>query len=90
MMTVLACNKAGLSFAGVHDSFWTHAADVPVCREIIRQKFLELYEQDLLQALHGDLQAELQVVRADVELPEPPGQGKLDLKEVCKSTYFFN
>ena len=25
MLTAIACNKAGLSFAGVHDSYWTHA-----------------------------------------------------------------
>ncbi|KAF8051282.1 hypothetical protein N665_1755s0005 [Sinapis alba] len=28
MMTAVVCNKAGLSFAWVHDSFWTHASDV--------------------------------------------------------------
>ena len=25
MMTAVACHEAGLTFAGVHDSFWTHA-----------------------------------------------------------------
>jgi DNA-dependent RNA polymerase len=30
MMTATACREAGLSFAGVHDSFWTHACDVDV------------------------------------------------------------
>jgi DNA-directed RNA polymerase len=25
MLTAIACNKVGLSFAGVHDSYWTHA-----------------------------------------------------------------
>ncbi|KAG9150581.1 hypothetical protein Leryth_008049 [Lithospermum erythrorhizon] len=28
MMTAIACKEAGLSFAGVHDSYWTHACDV--------------------------------------------------------------
>ncbi|THG00335.1 hypothetical protein TEA_030059 [Camellia sinensis var. sinensis] len=28
MMTAVACRDAGLRFAGVHDSFWTHACDV--------------------------------------------------------------
>ncbi|CAD5189966.1 unnamed protein product [Musa acuminata subsp. malaccensis] len=28
MMTAVACKRAGLNFAGVHDSYWTHACDV--------------------------------------------------------------
>jgi DNA-directed RNA polymerase, mitochondrial len=90
MMTALACHDAGLSFAGVHDSFWTHAADVPACRDIIRQKFVELYEQDLLEALQGDMQAGLQAAGVQAVVAAPPGQGDLDLREVLKSTYFFN
>lgn len=28
MRTALACKRAGIAFAGVHDSFWTHAGTV--------------------------------------------------------------
>ncbi|KAL0664066.1 hypothetical protein Bca4012_100903 [Brassica carinata] len=47
MMTAVACNKSGLSlsFAGVHDSFWTHASDVDVMNRILREKFVELYDK---------------------------------------------
>lgn len=28
MMTALRCKQEGITFAGVHDSFWTHAGGV--------------------------------------------------------------
>ena len=49
--------EAGLTFAGVHDSFWTHAGDVPEMSKIIREKFIELHSVSLLEELHRDLQA---------------------------------
>ena len=32
MKTAVACHEAGLTFAGVHDSFWTHAGTSRRCR----------------------------------------------------------
>ncbi|KAL3640220.1 DNA-directed RNA polymerase 2, chloroplastic/mitochondrial [Castilleja foliolosa] len=49
MMTAIACKKAGLSFAGVHDSYWTHACDVDEMNKILREKFVELYEAPILE-----------------------------------------
>ncbi|KAI3816460.1 hypothetical protein L1987_16158 [Smallanthus sonchifolius] len=49
MMTAIACKEAGLSFAGVHDSFWTHSCDVDQMNRILRQKFVELYEAPILE-----------------------------------------
>ncbi|GFZ06776.1 DNA/RNA polymerases superfamily protein [Actinidia rufa] len=42
MMTAVACRDAGLRFAGVHDSFWTHGCDVDRMNSILREKFVEL------------------------------------------------
>ena len=36
---------AGLAFAGVHDSFWTHAGDVDAMSAILRDQFIALYKQ---------------------------------------------
>lgn len=55
MLTANACNQHGIAFAGVHDSFWTHAADVPTCRTALREQFVRLYQQPLLRTLHADL-----------------------------------
>lgn len=35
--------------AGVHDSYWTHACDVDVMNRILREKFVELYETQVLE-----------------------------------------
>ncbi|RVX06292.1 DNA-directed RNA polymerase 1A [Vitis vinifera] len=49
MMTAVACQKAGLNFAGVHDSYWTHACDVDEMNRILREKFVELYGMPILE-----------------------------------------
>ena len=40
----MACSQKGIVFASVHDSFWTHAADVPAMNATIRDKFIDLHE----------------------------------------------
>ena len=90
MMTARACHDRGIAFAGVHDSFWTHAADVDTCRHQIRAQFVRLYAQPLLARLHADMQAALREAGSATELPPPPRVGELDLRAVLQSTYFFN
>ena len=36
MLTARACHKEGISFAGVHDSYWTHAGTVDDMNRILR------------------------------------------------------
>lgn len=36
MLTAIECEKRGLTFAAVHDSYWTHAADVSLMNKILR------------------------------------------------------
>lgn len=54
MLTAIDCQKAGLAFASVHDSYWTHACDVDSMSEILRDCFIRLHSQDLLGALRKD------------------------------------
>jgi DNA-directed RNA polymerase len=49
MMTAVACKRQGLNFAGVHDSYWTHACDVDTMNKILREKFVELYDTPILE-----------------------------------------
>ncbi|GAA6052924.1 hypothetical protein JCM3770_006736 [Rhodotorula araucariae] len=53
MMTALAC-KDKLAFASVHDSYWTHAADVDEMSTILRDTFVELHSQDILGRLRQE------------------------------------
>lgn len=86
MMTAIACKKARLTFAGVHDSFWTHAGDVDKMNVILREKFVELYNQPILENLLKDFQESF----PDVNFPPIPTRGDFDLREVLQATYFFN
>ncbi|KAI8539321.1 hypothetical protein RHMOL_Rhmol09G0173000 [Rhododendron molle] len=86
MMTAVACKEAGLNFAGVHDSYWTHACDVDKMNRILREKFVELYEAPILE----DLLESFQKSFPTLNFPPLPERGDFDLREVLKSPYFFN
>ncbi|BGP58101.1 DNA-directed RNA polymerase [Rhodotorula sphaerocarpa] len=53
MMTALAC-KDKISFASVHDSYWTHACDVDEMSAVLRDTFIELHSQDILGRLRRE------------------------------------
>ncbi|KAL4383011.1 hypothetical protein GQ457_15G004450 [Hibiscus cannabinus] len=86
MMTAVACKKAGLNFAGVHDSYWTHACDVDEMNSILREKFVELYEAPILENLLESFQKSF----PSLNFPPLPERGDFDLREVLESPYFFN
>ncbi|XP_010273705.1 PREDICTED: DNA-directed RNA polymerase 3, chloroplastic isoform X1 [Nelumbo nucifera] len=86
MMTAVACRDAGLHFAGVHDSFWTHACDVDRMNQILREKFVELYDMPILERLLESFQVSFPLLT----FPPLPDRGDFDLKEVLESPYFFN
>ncbi|KAK4484026.1 hypothetical protein RD792_011240 [Penstemon davidsonii] len=86
MMTANACSEAGLNFAGVHDSYWTHACDVDTMNKILREKFVELYEAPILENLLESFQKSF----PKLNFPPLPERGDFDLREVLESTYFFN
>ncbi|KAG4392482.1 hypothetical protein GLYMA_04G155600v4 [Glycine max] len=86
MMTALACNDAGLCFAGVHDSFWTHPCDVEKMNQILREKFVELYNMPILE----NLLEGFQTTYPGLAFPPLPKRGDFDLQKVLDSPYFFN
>ncbi|XP_028056084.1 DNA-directed RNA polymerase 3, chloroplastic-like [Camellia sinensis] len=86
MMTAVACRDAGLRFAGVHDSFWTHACDVDRMNRIIREKFVELYRTSILE----DLLESFQRSYPELTFPPLPERGDFNLQQVLYSPYFFN
>ncbi|KAJ6857304.1 DNA-directed RNA polymerase 3 [Populus alba x Populus x berolinensis] len=78
MMTAVACRDAGLCFAGVHDSFWTHARDVDLMNRILREKFVELYNMPILENLLEDFQTSYPTLK----FPPLPERGNFDLQEI--------
>ncbi|KAJ3180861.1 DNA-directed RNA polymerase [Gaertneriomyces sp. JEL0708] len=45
MLSALSCQAVGITFASVHDSYWTHACDVDRMSEILRDCFIKLHSQ---------------------------------------------
>ncbi|XP_022884193.1 DNA-directed RNA polymerase 2B, chloroplastic/mitochondrial-like isoform X2 [Olea europaea var. sylvestris] len=86
MMTAVACKKAGLNFAGVHDSYWTHACDVDKMNRILREKFVELYDAPILENLLKSFEESF----PSLSFPPLPERGDFDLRDVLDSPYFFN
>eukprot|EP01025_Chloroclados_australasicus_P002978 TRINITY_DN10682_c0_g1_i3.p2 TRINITY_DN10682_c0_g1~~TRINITY_DN10682_c0_g1_i3.p2 ORF type:complete len:225 (-),score=29.94 TRINITY_DN10682_c0_g1_i3:213-887(-) len=87
LMTAQECMNQGLGFAAVHDSFWTHAADVDQMNKILREQFVNLHSRDLLHELLADFRLRYPNVDFD-DVPRIPND--LDLNDVLKSTYFFS
>lgn len=57
MLSANACNKAGLTFSAVHDSFWTHAGDVDQMNGIIRDSFVQMHSDDIIGRLAAEFHA---------------------------------
>ena len=85
LLTALEMEKRNLTFSAVHDSFWTHACDVDDMNVILREVFVNLYDQPLLEQLKKTWELRY----PDIEFPDLPEHGSLDLKEIHKSPYFF-
>ncbi len=76
----VAGGREGLSLAMIHDDFGCHAADAPALYRIIREEFVDMYEN------HNPL-ADL---AEHYGLPSPPSMGNLDIRQVLDSPYFFS
>ncbi|KAI0132665.1 DNA-directed RNA polymerase [Xylariales sp. AK1849] len=57
LLSALECDELGLSFAAVHDSFWTHAADIDVMNRVLRDSFIRIHSEDVIQRLASEFGA---------------------------------
>lgn len=77
------------SFAMVHDSYATHAADTDRSAQVLRDVFVEMYQRDPLKELRDDLLTWLPDDLA-AKLPALPETGNMDLELVKNSKFFFS
>ena len=79
-------NRFGVkSFGAIHDSFSVHADDVDTLVEITKKTFIDMYSYDMFDY------AARQITKNDPMLVIlPPKLGKLDLKGIWESDYFFS
>ena len=54
ILSALKCNELGLSFAAVHDSFWTHASNVDTMNQVLREAFVEMHSEDIIGRLASE------------------------------------
>ncbi|KAK5256506.1 DNA-directed RNA polymerase, partial [Cryomyces antarcticus] len=57
LLSALKCDEEGLSFASVHDSFWTHAADIPKMNLVLRDAFVAMHGEDIIGRLASEFAA---------------------------------
>lgn len=55
-LSAIACKKAGLVFASVHDSYWTHASDIDEMNEILRDQFVKLHQRPIMDNLKEEFE----------------------------------
>lgn len=77
-----------LHWAMVHDSFGTHAADMPHLFGFLREAFVYMYEEhDVLREFELTIS---QVIDPSADKPNRPAFGSLDLEQVLESEFFFS
>lgn len=79
-LTAQKMRSANLCMVGIHDSFGTHPSDVGKMHSIIRESFVELYEnRNILGEFLWDVGG----------IGEPPRRGDFDIRSVLDSEFFF-
>jgi DNA-directed RNA polymerase len=69
----------------VHDRYGVHACDVDLLNRVLREEFVPIYSEPVLQNFLNQLRA----ANPDPELSEPPPAGTLEILQVLSSPYFF-
>lgn len=82
----LADDRGIRSLAMIHDSYGTHAADCPELAELLRDRYVDVFQEDLLERFRRECQSNLP---SGVVLPPVPERGELDVNQVRRSLYFF-
>lgn len=89
MLYLIKCKKANIdSFMTVHDCYGTLAPDTTMSAKLLREAFVEIYRQPILENFTEDVLSGLEI--NEEEIPEIPEKGSLDIEEVLNSDYFFN
>lgn len=57
ILSALKCDELGLTFAAVHDSFWTHATDIEAMNGVLRDAFINIHSEDVIGRLAAEFNA---------------------------------
>ena len=85
--TVVKARGLGItSFAMIHDSYGTHAANTTRLAAVLRETFVEIYSVDRI----AEIAAYVRGYAPHVELPPLPARGAFDINLVLDSPFFFS
>jgi DNA-directed RNA polymerase len=73
------------SFALVHDSYATYAADTSTLADVLREEAFKMYQTDRLAEFEDYVRAKA----PGIELPPRPKLGTFDVAQVLQAPYFF-
>ena len=90
MLTTVRAEQEGIkSFAMIHDSFGTTAAETEDLFRIVREGFVEMYtDVDVLEQFRAEIVRQLSEEGVE-QLPALPESGTLDLSGVLASRFCF-
>ena len=54
VLSALKADELGLTFSAVHDSFWTHAADIDTMSVLLREAFIRMHSEDIIGRLAAE------------------------------------
>ncbi|KAF7196602.1 DNA-directed RNA polymerase, mitochondrial [Pseudocercospora fuligena] len=90
LLSALACDQESMTFASIHDSFWTHACDVNRLSEVLRDAFIAMHGEDIIGRLREEFETRYKgcMYMASVLADSPVGQRitarRLELKSEAK------
>jgi DNA-directed RNA polymerase len=54
LLSALKCSEEGMTFASIHDSFWTHACDINDMSGVLRDAFVAMHSEDIIGRLREE------------------------------------
>ena len=86
-LLVRVVNATGSHIATAHDCYGVHIASLEKLESAIEKSYTEVFSEDLLLNLHGELASQMDDPRL---LPEPFALGSLDTSLFAQSKYAFS
>jgi DNA-directed RNA polymerase len=77
LLSAMKCYQHGLTFAAVHDSFWTHPSDVDKLAGILREAFIGLHSVDIMERLKEEFETRYKGYKYRVAIPNSSPTAKL-------------
>ncbi len=97
-LTILNANSKGVdAFATVHDSFATHACDVDILTQCLKDEFKKLFKYDVLKHLQEEMQQNYNIAivkekpKKDqlIDIEQEYVDKDFDIELIDKAKYFF-